>query len=85
VEKTFGKLNTFIIEPFCKHTQEEEYYVCIQSIREGDMVFFTHEGGVDVGDVDAKASKMLIPVNKPFPSALEMKSTLLTSSLISLS
>lgn len=26
-----------------------------QSNREGEEILFTHEGGVDVGDVDAKA------------------------------
>lgn len=29
----------------------------------GDWILFTHEGGVDVGDVDAKAEKLLIPVD----------------------
>ncbi len=28
---------------------------------QGDWILFTHEGGVDVGDVDAKAEKLLIP------------------------
>ena len=35
----------------------------INSVREGDWILFYHEGGVDVGDVDAKASKILIPVD----------------------
>jgi ATP citrate (pro-S)-lyase len=30
---------------------------------QGDWIFFTHEGGVDVGDVDAKAEKLLVPVD----------------------
>lgn len=29
----------------------------------GDWILFTHEGGVDVGDVDSKAEKLLIPVD----------------------
>jgi ATP citrate (pro-S)-lyase len=29
----------------------------------GDWILFTHEGGVDVGDVDTKAEKLLIPVD----------------------
>ncbi|KAJ3113479.1 citrate synthase [Phlyctochytrium bullatum] len=77
LEKTAGYLHTFLIEPFVPHPQDTEFYVCIQSVREGDVVFFTHEGGVDVGDVDAKAKKLLIPVNKPFPTAAEIKKTLL--------
>jgi ATP citrate (pro-S)-lyase len=56
VEKTQGILSNFIVEPFCPHSQDTEYYICIQSVREGDVLFFTHEGGVDVGDVDAKVT-----------------------------
>lgn len=44
--------------------QAEEFYVCIYASREGDYVLFHHEGGVDVGDVDAKAQKLLIGVDK---------------------
>ena len=43
------------------HQQSEEFYVCIQSHRYKDEIFFYHEGGVDVGDVDSKASKLAIP------------------------
>jgi len=78
VEKTTGTLNTFIIEPFCPHPAETEYYVCINSAREGDWILFTHEGGVEVGDVDAKALKILIPVNAQFPNRETLISTLLT-------
>ncbi|KAJ3417187.1 citrate synthase [Chytridiales sp. JEL 0842] len=78
LERTTGILHTYLVEPFCPHAQETEFYICIQSIREGDQIFFTHEGGVDVGDVDAKAKKLLVPVLKAFPSAETIKSTLLT-------
>lgn len=44
--------------------QTEEFYVCIYAAREGDYVLFHHEGGVDVGDVDAKAQKLLIGVDE---------------------
>lgn len=44
--------------------QAEEFYVCIYAAREGDYVLFHHEGGVDVGDVDAKAKKLLVGVDK---------------------
>ncbi|KAI5452139.1 ATP citrate lyase subunit 1 [Naganishia albida] len=77
VEKVTGTLNTFIIEPFLPHPQESEYYVCINSAREGDWILFTHEGGVEVGDVDAKAMKLLIAVDEPFPSRETIISTLL--------
>ncbi|KAL1411666.1 ATP citrate lyase subunit 1 [Vanrija albida] len=77
VEHTTGTLKTFILEPFLPHPSNTEYYVCINSTREGDWIYFTHEGGVDVGDVDAKALKLLLPVGKPFPKREVVISTLL--------
>merc|ERR1719214_518042 len=56
-----GVLDHFIIEPITPHKDEEEMYVCIQSHRSFDEIYFYHEGGVDVGDVDAKALRMKIP------------------------
>lgn len=45
---------------------------------QGDWILFTHEGGVDVGDVDAKAEKLLIPVDlSEYPSNEEIAATLL--------
>uniref|UniRef100_A0A7N6ASB5 ATP-citrate synthase n=1 Tax=Anabas testudineus TaxID=64144 RepID=A0A7N6ASB5_ANATE len=64
VGKARGILKNFLIEPFVPHKQEEEFYVCIYATREGDYVLFHHEGGVDVGDVDAKAKKLLIGVDE---------------------
>nr|XP_058904186.1 ATP-citrate synthase isoform X3 [Kogia breviceps] len=64
VGKARGLLKNFLIEPFVPHTQEEEFYVCIYATREGDYVLFHHEGGVDVGDVDAKAQKLLVGVDE---------------------
>lgn len=46
------------------HSKAEEFYVCIYATREGDYVLFHHEGGVDVGDVDAKAQKLLVGVDE---------------------
>ncbi|XP_026181163.1 ATP-citrate synthase [Mastacembelus armatus] len=64
VGKAKGILKNFLIEPFVPHKQEEEFYVCIYATREGDYVLFHHEGGVDVGDVDAKAKKLLVGVDE---------------------
>ncbi|KAM7321193.1 hypothetical protein ACRRTK_019285 [Alexandromys fortis] len=44
--------------------QTEEFYVCIYATREGDYVLFHHKGGMDVGDVDAKAQKLLMGVDE---------------------
>lgn len=46
-------------------------------MREGDIILFTHEGGVEVGDVDAKALRLLVPVGGTLPSREEIASTLL--------
>ncbi|MFT7797582.1 ATP-citrate synthase-like [Arapaima gigas] len=64
VGKAKGMLKNFLIEPFVEHKQKEEFYVCIYAAREGDYVLFHHEGGVDVGDVDAKAQKFLVRVDE---------------------
>ena len=75
--KAVGKLRNFIIEPFLKHDSSEEAYVCIYSHRHGDTILFTHEGGVDIGDVDAKALKLDIPIETNITED-QIKSSLLT-------
>ncbi|KAF9457825.1 ATP citrate lyase isoform 2 [Collybia nuda] len=78
VETITGTLNNFIVEPFLPHPSNTEYYVCVTSAREGDSILFTHEGGVDIGDVDSKALVLNLPVNQPFPTREAIASTLLT-------
>ncbi|KAI2632496.1 hypothetical protein GGS26DRAFT_590931 [Hypomontagnella submonticulosa] len=78
VEHTEGALRQFLVEPFVPHPDGTEYYININSVRDGDWILFTHEGGVDVGDVDAKAEKLLIPVDlSQYPSNEEIANTLL--------
>ncbi|CAE6405971.1 unnamed protein product [Rhizoctonia solani] len=79
VESVTGTLNNFIVEPFLPHPSHTEYYVCINSQREGDEILFTHEGGVDIGDVDAKAQRLLVKVNAPFPPRADLKANLLSA------
>ncbi|KRF80279.1 ATP-citrate synthase isoform X1 [Drosophila virilis] len=71
-----GKLRNFIIEPFVPHTEAEEMYVCIYSHRSADTILFYHLGGVDIGDVDAKAVKLEVPVDSTL-SLADVKTTLL--------
>jgi ATP citrate (pro-S)-lyase len=79
VETTDGILRHFLVEPFVPHPDGTEYYINIMSVREGDWILFTHEGGVDVGDVDAKAEKLLIPVDlAEYPSNEHIAATLLS-------
>ncbi|XP_013863073.1 ATP-citrate synthase [Austrofundulus limnaeus] len=77
VGKAKGVLKNFLIEPFVPHAQEDEFYVCIYAAREGDFVLFHHEGGVEVGDVDAKAQKLMVGVDEKL-SEDQVKEQLLT-------
>ncbi|XP_046975417.1 ATP-citrate synthase isoform X2 [Vanessa cardui] len=71
-----GKLRRFVVEPFVKHEANEEMYLCIQSGRRSDTILFHHQGGVDVGDVDALAIRLDVPVDT-FPSGEEIDRVLL--------
>ncbi|KAG1651335.1 ATP-citrate synthase [Nymphon striatum] len=72
VGRASGKLKSFIIEPFIKHAQNEEMYLCIYSHRKGDTVLFYHEGGIDIGDVESKALQLNIDIDeKPKEEVIE--------------
>jgi ATP citrate (pro-S)-lyase len=73
IEGVKGTLDYFIAEVFVPHKQTDEYYVAIRTGREGDEILFYHEGGVDVGDVDAKAAKLLLPVDQTLTAELAQK------------
>ena len=76
VDSVTGVLDHFIVEPFVPHDEKDEYYVAITSEREGDNILFHHEGGINVGDVDAKALKLFVPVGE-MPTAQEIEKKLL--------
>ncbi|KAF9101560.1 citrate synthase [Mortierella sp. AM989] len=77
VDSVAGVLKTFLVEPFIPHPSNTEYYICINSDRDGDNILFTHEGGIEVGDVDAKALKFQVKVQDPFPTSEAIRSSLL--------
>lgn len=77
VESVEGVLNTFLVEPFVPHAQEDEYYICIVSNRYGEEMLFWHEGGVDIGDVDSKALRLQVPLGHDATS-YEIAAALLT-------
>ncbi|KAG0238438.1 citrate synthase-like protein [Mortierella sp. GBAus27b] len=79
VDSVDGVLKTFLVEPFIPHPSNTEYYICINSDRDGDNILFTHEGGIEVGDVDAKALKLQVKVQDPFPTADAIRSALLVN------
>ena len=72
-----GPLTHFVVEPFVPHAQSDEYYVCIQAKRWGEEILFYHEAGVDIGDVDAKAERMVVPLMEEI-SEQELVMTLLS-------
>jgi len=49
VGQVTDKLTHFLIEPYVPHT--EEFYVAIKSEREGDVIYFSNHGGVDIEEV----------------------------------
>ena len=70
VEHVTGQLTHFLVEPFVPHKQEQEHYICMLSHRYHDEILFYHEGGVDVGDVDAKAERLEIPTGEALTEAM---------------
>ncbi|VDP56987.1 unnamed protein product [Schistosoma curassoni] len=54
IGSTSGILDRFLIEPFVPHEQQEEYYLCMYTQRNSNVILFHHAGGVDVGEVDSK-------------------------------
>ncbi len=73
---TIGQLTHFIIEPMVPHKESDECYLAITSTQDGDTIMFYHEGGVNVGDVDAKASRLEVPIGT-FPAQAEIEKKLL--------
>jgi ATP citrate (pro-S)-lyase len=73
---TTGKLKHFIIEPYIPHENTDEMYICIYSNREGEVILFHHEGGIDIGDVDSKALTYSVPIDTAF-DVTKMESSLL--------
>jgi len=54
------RLTHFLVEPFRPH--QEEYYVAIKSEREGDAVYFSTQGGVDIEAVWDGVAECHVPI-----------------------
>jgi len=46
--ETTDKLTTFLIEPFVPHDQKDELFVAIRTERDGDVIYFSLQGGIDI-------------------------------------
>jgi len=71
-----GILDHFIVESFIPHNENDEYYLAILSQRECDQILFHHQGGINVGDIDAKAVRMNVPIGA-IPLASDIQKNLL--------
>jgi ATP-citrate lyase beta-subunit len=60
VGKVTGTLTHFIIEPYVPHTGE--FYVAIKSNREGDTIYFSNHGGVDIESVWKTVAEIQVDV-----------------------
>jgi len=67
VGKVTGILTHFIIEPFVPH--KGEFYIAIKSNRDGDMIYFSNHGGVDIESVWETVSEIQINVGEDVNNA----------------
>ncbi|KAJ1507854.1 citrate synthase [Coelomomyces lativittatus] len=67
VEHVTGVLTHFLVEKYIPHEPISEHYLCIQSTRQGDLIYYSTRGGVDVGHVEDHARQVLVEVLNPFP------------------
>lgn len=58
-----GTLTTFVIEPFVPH--KEEYYLSIQTVREGDQLSFGACGGIEIEENWDKVRSVVVPSGEP--------------------
>jgi len=62
VGKVSGTLTHFLIEPFTPH--KNEYYIAIKGNREGDTIYFSNHGGVDIESVWDTVSEIHIDIDE---------------------
>jgi ATP-citrate lyase beta-subunit len=62
IGKVTDKLSHFLIEPFVPHSKNKEYYVAITSNRQGDAVYFSTQGGVDIEEVWDTVVSIQVPI-----------------------
>jgi ATP citrate (pro-S)-lyase len=67
-----GRLDNFIVEPFVEHDPDTEHYVAIVSQRDGDELLYSPRGGVNVGDVDTHARRLLVPIDAAGPQSADL-------------
>ncbi|MBN2065953.1 MAG: ATPase [Candidatus Thermoplasmatota archaeon] len=73
VGKVTDKLTHFIIEPYVPH--KGEFYVAIKSNRQGDTIYFSNHGGVDIESVWGTVAEITVGVDQDI-SKLNVESKL---------
>ncbi|KAI0559615.1 ATP-citrate lyase [Gracilaria domingensis] len=63
VSEVRGVITTFLIEPFVPH--EHEFYMCIQTVRQGDRLSFGACGGIDIEENWDKVKSVIVPCGEP--------------------
>lgn len=69
---TTDKLTTFIVEPFTKHEQSEEYYISCTTEADGDILYLSAHGGVEVEQNWDSVNEIKIPLDLPDNDILEL-------------
>ncbi|MGA1821362.1 MAG: ATP citrate lyase citrate-binding domain-containing protein [Thermoplasmatota archaeon] len=60
VGKVKGTLTHFLVEPFIPH--KKEYYVAMKMEEDGDVIYFSTKGGVDIEEVWDTVVELNVPV-----------------------
>ncbi len=64
VGKAEGELTHFLVEPYVLH--DKEYYVAIKTEEEGDRIYFSEEGGIEIEENWEKVKQFFVPIlSKP--------------------
>jgi ATP-citrate lyase beta-subunit len=64
IGKVKGKLTHFLIEPFIPH--DSEYYIAVKMESDGDHIYFSTQGGVDIESVwDTVKEAVISPLDEP--------------------
>jgi ATP-citrate lyase beta-subunit len=63
------KLHTFLAEEFVPHM--DEYYIAIKQMRDGDMIYFSLEWGMEVEENRENVRELLVPTLENIPTLLD--------------
>jgi ATP-citrate lyase beta-subunit len=66
IGKAKGTLTDLLIEPFTPH--EKEYYIAIKTEEDGDRIYLSEEGGIEIEENWEKVKEYFVPVLKGIES-----------------